>query len=539
MNLRFPLFFVVIASVCFESLVSIALAADAPDAKASRPQLVKLISTSADGFGGFGGFGGGRGDRNPWVVVTPLEGGKPLRLPVPEAYAKRLEPFANSPGQLVHITVTAVAKNGTTTETVTDIAKYEGDAAITLPGVYQFDTLTPGGTDGKPPATVKLSKAGTARTVPIANRPAAAGSPAQPEPQVMARLGRLKQGDLVEVEFTGGKSPMVVDAYPYVEPINGEFLKLVTLKQAANKTSSAIIVLVGAEQKTYALPSATTGASAGVSPQANAAIAATQSLAKRLKPGNGVSFSLRDVVDTSAGSISPTTASPGPDGTAAPDASIAGTIRELGYAGRVELTGEKSLDVHSTYVRIEIGEGRGGGFGRGFGGGGGGGGSGNIEVEYHPHDNNADRAAMFRGIDRILESVDEAVKLNIVFEQADALNNALKPTRRRRATSAEQTAWVTAHKSWMNAASDDSRRKVEQDMIVAAQELSLRIRQDFQSAETAARSILKAGQAEGLQKLGAEERGGFPGRGPDRGRDRRMPGQNNPPGAPASQPGQN
>lgn len=499
------------------ALLALGVSADTADPKAPKPVLVRLISTSADGFGGFGGFGGGggRSERNPWVVVAPIEAGKPTRLPVPEAYAKRLEPFANNRGQLVFVTVAPVAINGATVEAVTEINRYDGDAAIANPGIYQFDGLTTAA-DGKS-ATVKLSKAGPARTIPVVTRPAAAGAPPQPDPQVIARLQKLSAGALVEATLTAGKAPTLIDAYPYTQPTTGEFVKLLPLKSGQNK--SAIVLQVGKELKAYALPTPATGP--GVSTQANASITAVNTLSKRLKPGNGVSLWLHDAPDASAAPTATPATSPSVDPV------LSGVIREMRYAGRVELTGEKSVDVHSTYVRVEIDEGR-AGFGRGgFGGGGGG-----IEVDYNLQDANADRAALFRGIERILQSVDDALKLNIVFEQADALNSAIKPTRSRRPTGQEQAAWITAQKAYLTATTEDARRKVEQDMIVAAQELSLRIRQDYVTAETAARSILKPGQADGLIKLGEEDRGGggFPGFGRGFGRDRDrndQPGQNN------------
>ena len=125
-------------------------------------------------------------------------------------------------------------------------------------------------------------------------------------------------------------------------------------------------------------------------------------------------------------------------------------------------------------------------------------------------------------MERVLESEDDARQAKVDVNLAKLLAEATGAVREQRPAGAELAQWQSAYAAWAGAKGDDARRKVEQEMLVAAQELSMRWRKEYEAAAARVRGLVKKEQVEELAKLGAE--------GP------RTRGPGGPPAAPAPAP---
>jgi hypothetical protein len=441
-------------------------AAEPPRTPSQR--VVKLIATSEDvRFGMTDRFGRGTGtgrdaDAPAYVVVAPPEGGKPHRLTVIPEFRRRLASLDR--GDLVTLTLSGAAG-----DLVTAINKFEGPRALKASNTYLFDGFAQATVKGQARQAIKLSKFGTSTDALLPTRASIEGFAPQPDEAFLNRVNAFKPGDLVEVEFapspTSGSAPralpVLADISAPAEPHSGDFVKQTALKDAASKSLSAIVLNVDGAAQTLAMP-------------ANPAVA---TLVRRLKPGNGVTFTLAP-------------------GDAQPPA-----LRDLRVEGRVEPTGEKTLSIHVAYARIDFSE------ARRFRGGGGGGDD--IDVNYRPAVDRSQDTIVSRGVSRALESDADIQRLKLTPAQVSILTTAADTLARRRderAAAAEKTQWLTAYRAWFDAPSDAARLKVEQEMLLAAQELSGRWRKELQDALTMIRTTLNSDQLEPIRDLGREER---------------------------------
>src|SRR4051794_28976640 len=146
------LYFSLIASLA--SCSCFLMAADTPKTAASptTQRVVKLISTSGDERAPFGGRGFGRGPgggRNnpaananqppvPYLVVTPPEGGQPVKLLVTDEYKRKLPSIESERGNLITITI----KTGSLgSELVTGATAFDGPKALKRPDVFIYDGI--------------------------------------------------------------------------------------------------------------------------------------------------------------------------------------------------------------------------------------------------------------------------------------------------------------------------------------------------------------------------------------------------------------
>ncbi|MEZ0265523.1 MAG: hypothetical protein ACAI43_12410, partial [Phycisphaerae bacterium] len=500
------------------------------------PHVVRHVSNSEDGPPGFR-----RPSGTGWVVVAPLEGGKAVRLNVSELMKRRLGSLSR--GDLIAITLTA-SKPGGDADTVDTLAKAEGDKALADPRTYTVDGVGKATVAGQPAVTLRVSKFGQVKELVIPNRTTPGAGAARPDAVLLAIAESLKPGELVNVEFGPGPAKTggtLIDAWRPTEPVAGTFVKLVAGKTADNKPVQQVVVDVDGKPVTYTLPSA---APAGAAPQVGLAVAALQATAKRLKPGYAVRVTLREAPSappaTSAGEATSVGAVDAgemkketreeyerrkygkPAATAAAPAgaeTAPAVLRELRVDGRIDTPDERSLHVVSTWVRVEFGEPR---RRRGFGAPQPADPNAPRNVEYHPEAPNTEAGHILKGVERVLESEDDARRAKVDVNLAKLLAEATGTVREQRPTGAELAQWQSAYTAWAGAKGDDARRKVEQEMLVAAQELSMRWRKEYEAAAARVRGLVKKEQVEELAKLGAE--------GP------RTRGAGGPPAAPAPAP---
>lgn len=469
-----PLFASTLVAVCACVLFAGRCLAQASPSPKANQRVVKLVSTSEDmRFGGFGrGFGrgpggpgvpgGGGGDNDAYIVVAPPEGGKPVRLNVTAEYRRRLGSLGGERGELVTITLAG--------EQVSGVTKFEGPRELKNPNTYVFDGLAQKTIAGAARPTVKLSRFGNTLEALVPVRPGLEGMQPQPDEAMMERIKGLAQGAAVQVELgptpiaAAKNMPTLVDISIPQTPRGADFLKLSTIKDDAGKPLQAIVLEIDGAQETFALPAAT--------PQTpSPAAAAITATARRLKPGYGVHFATTD------GKIP--------------------VLRDLKLDGHVEAAGEKSLHIRSTYLRVEVSENR---FSRGGDG---------MDVNYRPGVDRTEDEVLTRGVAKVLESDQEISRLKVTPEQVRFLTSAADSLGRRRderPTPTERQQWITAYRAWFNAANDAARLKVEQEMIAAAQELSLRLRKDYQDALFLMRTTLNSEQLPAVKELGKENR---------------------------------
>jgi hypothetical protein len=212
---------------------------------------------------------------------------------------------------------------------------------------------------------------------------------------------------------------------------------------------------------TYALPVQAPGAAA--SPSA----AATAALAKRLKPGFAVRFVARPVEGKPA------------------------MLRALGVDGDVTPTSEKHLELVSTFVRVEMYEDDR---------------TKSVNVEYRPGSGRGEDRYLERGVARAIESDSEIARLKLSPERAKQLSAVLDESsmRTERPAAQEKSLWVSGYGAWMASRDDAARLKIEQDLLWAGQELSLRGKKELIGRYTLLRSLLTPEQLEEVIKLGQE-----------------------------------
>ena len=459
-------------------------AAEAPKPPSPTTQrVVKLISTSGDErlpFGG--GRNTGRGPGTPgrnntannnqpapaYIIVTPPEGGQPVKLLVTDEFKRKLPGLANDRGELITVTV----KFGSLgSEMVTAATLFDGNKALKDPHVYIFEGIGQQKVGIQAFTAAKLSKFGQSREVLVPNRASFDGAKPQPDPTIAAQLTSLTIGDPIEVDIAPGPAKntfYLIDLDAPHDPLVGSYVKLTNLKDPANKTVAGIVLDVDGQEKSYALPAQTAGS------PSNASAAAIAATAKSLKPGHLVQFDVRQ----SEGRLP--------------------TVRSLKLDGSIEPSNEKFFNLVSSYLKVEFSEGF---FGR------------DINVDYRPGSTRADDQMLDRGVTRVLESEIESTRLKLTPEQTKQLGAAMdiKIARDAKPTNQEKAQWVAGYTAWTNAHDDISRAKIEQELLWAAQDLSMRWRNDAQSKYTQIRTILTPEQLEEVRKLGDKNRPPPPG----------------------------
>jgi hypothetical protein len=457
-------------------------AADKPAEPPHQQKVVKLVATSADrpdfgrgrGMGGGGRNGNGPGRNAPtdattpppagYVVVAPPEGGQPVRLTVTDDFRRKLPGVSNLRGELVTITLKPASAGD---PIASSVVAFDGPKALKSPKAYVFDGVGEQKVGVQTHATAKLSKFGQSREALIPNRNTVVGGKPQPDSALLERLRMLKPGDVIDADLAPGPTRgtlLLVDFDVPRDPVVGEFVKLVTVKDGT-KSLQGVSLIVEGQEKTFLFP--VPAASSAPLGQSAAAIPAT---ARRLQPGYGVRFVAKD----------------------APDAARPALLRELRLDGEMLPTGDKSWELVSTYVRIEFTPARFGGIN-------------GINVAFRVGSNRPEDRLLNDGVDRVLESDDEAKRLAVSEGQAKQLATAHDVRLSRQdtqPTQQERTQWANAYQAWLNAADDTTRARHEHEMLQAAQELSTHWRKDLQAKYGLMRSILTAEQLEGVIKLG-------------------------------------
>lgn len=469
------LYFSVIAIIALFS--SYLLAADAPK-PASSPttqRVVKLISTSEDERVPFGGRGFGRGPgggRNippqnpnqptvPYLVVTPPEGGQPVKLLVTDEYKRKLPSLEGERGNLITITI----KTGSLgSELVTGATAFDGPKSLKNSDVFIYEGIGQEKMGVQTFTAAKLSKFGQSRVVLVPNRPSFEGAKPQPDPAIMASLNGLTIGDAVEVEVVPAparNSFYLVDIGAPREPLVGAFVKLISLKDSAKKTVAGIVLDVDGEEKSFALP-----AQVPTSP-ANSLAAAVNVMAHSLKPGYSVRFNIRQT----EGQLP--------------------TVRAMRLDGSVEPVNEKYFSLISTYVKVEF--------------------SNNFfsrdkepNVDYRPGSTSEEDQFLERGVARVLESDKESARIKLSEDQTKQLNAAMdaKLGQNAKPTQVEKSQWVAGYNAWLNAQDEAARTRIEQELLRAGQELSGRWRKEVQEKVHSIRKILTPEQIEEARRLG-------------------------------------
>lgn len=451
-----------------------------PPTSPTTQRVVKLISTSADERAPFGGRGfnrgpggGGPGRNNPpgnnqpaasFMVVTAPEGGQPVKLLVTDEFRRKLPSLSGERGELINITV----KAGTLgTEMVSAASPFDGPKFLKNPKVYLYDGIGQQRVGVQIFTTAKLSRFGQSREVLIPNRPSFDGAKPQPDPALVSTLNALTVGDAVEVEIAPGPArnlSYLIDIEAAHDPLIGEFVKLTSLRDAAGKTVPGIVIDLDGQEKSYALPAQTPGS------PANVLASAVNAAARTLKPGHSVRF---DVEET--------------------DGKLP-TIREIRLDGAIEPVNDKYFSLISTYVRVEFSENF---FSRDK----------ELNVDYRPGSTNPQDQMLERGVSRVLASDAESSRIKLSEDQTKQLTAAMdmKVGRDVKPTAQERAQWNAAYNAWVGARDEAARGRIEQELLVAGQELSGRWRKELQGKYHSLRTMLTAEQLEEVMKLGEKK----------------------------------
>ena len=444
----------------------------------TNERVVRLITSSAEfrptfgRFGGRGRFGGGNngGNNNSgttpnapgYIVVTPAEGGVPVKLTVVDDVRRKLGSLSGQLGELV--TITFNPATGAGAEIVTAVVPFDGPKELKRASAYIFDGIGQQKVGVQTFTTARLSKFGQTREALVPNRAGADGGKAQPDSELVERLRTFAAGNVVEVELIPGPARgtfTLIDIDAVREPQVGEFVKLTSVKDLFEKVTPAVVIELNAQELTYVLPAQAPGAPA--SPNAAAMIA----LAKRLKPGFAVRFTARPVEGRPA------------------------ILRTVNVDGDVTPTSDKHLELASTFVRVEMyEEDR----------------TKAVNVDYRPGSGRGEDRYLERGVARAIESDAEISRLKISPERAKQLSAVLDESsmRAERPAAQERSQWVNGYTAWMTARDDAARLKIEQDLLWAGQELSARGKKELTGRYTLLRSLLTPEQLEEVLKLGQE-----------------------------------
>ncbi len=476
------LYFSMIATVAICSSYLLAAETAKPASPATTQRVVKLISTSGDERAPFGGRGFGRGPgggRNnppaianqpavPYLVVTPPEGGQPVKLLVTDEFKRKLPSLEGERGNLITITI-KIGSLGS--ELVTGATAFDGPKELKRADVFIYDGVGQEKMGVQTFTAAKLSKFGQSRIVLVPNRPSFEGAKPQPDPALISSLNALTPGDAVEVEITPGparNSFYLVDIGAPREPLIGGFVKLTSLKDAAGKTVAGIVLDVNGEEKSFALP-AQNPASA-----ANALATAVNLTAHSLKPGYSVRFNIRQA----EGQLP--------------------TVRAMRLDGSIEPVNEKYISVISTYVKVEFSDNF---FSRDK----------EPNVDYRPGSNNEEDHFLERGVSRVLESDKESERIKLTEDQTKQLNAAMdaRAGRNPKPTQVEKSQWIAGYNAWLNAQDEAARARIEQELLRAGQELSTRWQKETDEKLHSIRKILTAEQLEEVRKLGEPRQAPF------------------------------
>ena len=476
------LYFSLIATFAFFSPYLMAADTPRPTASPTTQRVVKLISTSGDDRTPFGGRGFGRGPgggRNnppananqptvPYMVVTPPEGGQPVKLLVTDEYKRKLPSLEGERGNLITITI-KVGSLGS--ELVTGATAFDGPKELKRDNVFIYDGIGQEKMGVQMFTSAKLSKFGQSRVVLVSNRPSFEGAKPQPDPALISSLNALTIGDAVEVEVVPGparNSFYLVDIGAPREPLIGAFVKLTSLKDSANKTVAGIVLDVDGEEKSFALPAQNPASTS------NALATAVNMTAHSLKPGYSVRFNVRQA----EGQLP--------------------TVRSMRLDGSIEPVNEKYFSVISTYVKVEFSDNF---FSRDK----------EPNVDYKRGSNNEEDHFLERGVSRVLESDKEIERIKLTEDQTKQLNAAMdaKAGRNPKPTPVEKSQWIAGYNAWLNAQDEASRTRIEQELLRAGQELSGRWEKETREKLHSIRKILTAEQLEEVRKLGEPRQAPF------------------------------
>jgi hypothetical protein len=409
---------------------------------AAETRVVKLLGTSSEFAGNVS---------TTYIFVAPADGGPPAKMVLTDDVRRKISSLYAERGELITITV----KSGSLgSDIVTSAVPFDGPKGLKSIKAFVFEGMGESKVGAQTYTVAKLSRLGQHREAIIPSRPVAGQKPA-PDPVLIERLGKIKQGDVIEIEIAAGPAKgtfTLTDVDIYRDPQIGDFVKLETIKEGV-KSFPAVALNLDDSPKVLALPAAASNSSA----------AAIGALARKLKPGYAVRFVARDDV-------------------ARP------TLREMRLDGEIQPTSDKNYQLVSTYVRVYF--------------------SGawpDTYVYFYPGSNRPSDQLLERGVSRVISFKGDADRVKLNAAQTTQLRTAYDTRLNREDVTvkpAERTQWANAYNSWLNARDDAARTRSEQDMLWAAQELSMRWKRDIESKYTIMRSILTSEQLDEVLKLG-------------------------------------
>jgi hypothetical protein len=445
---------------------------------AATEVVAKLIATSLDvqRVPARGGIGMRRGPWNArngasdagggpaagFVILTPPDGGAPVRLVVADDLRRKLASLAPLRGELVNVRVQTDVTDGGSLASA--IVAFDGPRVLQRRRVYVFEGVTRQKENGHTTVTVRLSKFGQSREAQVPNHPPATGGAAAPDALIVERIGAFSTGELVEVELAGSAENRLVDIDTPRDPRVAEFVKQTSVKDAFDKSWPAVVLAVDGKEETFLLPAARSGVP--VSPTTRAMTA----LARRIEPGFPVRFTERPVADQT----------------------MPATLRTLTLDGDIEPRSDQRLEVVGSYLRVEIWE-----DGRGR----------DANVSYRPGSTRLADQCLGRGAARVVASDAEISRLNLDAEKARQISAVLDQLERSpgaQPTTQERSHWAEAYGAWMSARDPNARERIEADMLWAGQELSGRWRKEYASRYALIRSLLDSTQLDEVMRLGRE-----------------------------------
>jgi hypothetical protein len=390
-----------------------------------------------------------------YIWITAAEGGPPVKLLLTGDAKQKYSALFQHKGELIDITV---KPGGQATDMVTSVSKFNGPAGMKSPRAYLFQGTDERKLGTQPQTVVKLSRFGQTKEAVIPNRPGPGGRPA-PDPVLFERVKSFKNGDCVEVELGAGvgrDALKLLDIDIYREPVFGEVVKAEMVK-VGTRPAQAIVLSVADENKTFLLPWRLP-----LSPRAQAIV----TLARKLKPGNCVLFTA------------------GEDG----DHSTLSSLR-LDGAMRVGPGGEGN-EFEVTFMTVRF-------YTDGA----------ETSAYFYPRRNGRpDDGVIDAGLRKALYIKANAERLNLKPNQVERLKKILNDNPQYRLPEdvrvRERSMWSKAYAAWQNARDDAERERIEQEMALAAQELSKHWQEEAEGRLTLLKSFLNDQQLAQVREMG-------------------------------------
>jgi hypothetical protein len=390
-----------------------------------------------------------------YIWITAPEGGPPVKLLLTGDAKQKYAALYQHKGELIDITV---KPGGQATDMVTSISKFKGPGGLKSPRAYLYQGTDERKLGTQPQTVVKLSRFGQTKEAVIPNRPGPGGKPV-PDPVLLGRLRSLKEGDCVEVELGAGvgrDAIKLLDIDVYREPVFGEFVKAETVK-VGTRQAQAIVLSVADENKTLVLPS-----HLPLSPVQQAIV----TLARKLKPGNCVLYTARGEDDQS-------------------------TLASLRLDGAMRLgPGGEGNEFEVTFMTVRF-------YTDGA----------ETSAYFYPRRNGrADDGVIDDGLRKALYVKANAQRLNFKPDQVERLKKIINDNPQYRLPEdvrvRERAMWARAYAAWQNARDDADRERIEQEMALAAQQLSRPWQQEAEGRMALLKSFLNDQQLAEVREMG-------------------------------------